>query len=118
MERRAGPSIGLLLGFAFACASSALAESQSAPADEYFGRPQMSPLEITNRINAAERGGASYWRLMATQSAIEDWERRYPNDPWIPSREYRMSHLFLHLDSSAGSAEAHQCRSFLRTHFP
>jgi hypothetical protein len=78
----------------------------------------MSPLEITNRIGDAERRGASYSGLMTTQSAIEDWTHKYPGDPWIPQREYRMSHLFARLHSHAGNIEAVQCRSFMRAHFP
>jgi hypothetical protein len=78
----------------------------------------MSPLEITNRIGDAERHGASYGGLMTTQSAIEDWTRKYPDDPWIPQREYRMSHLFTRLHSHGGDLEASQCRTFMRAHFP
>lgn len=97
---------------------SAQGHSAMAPADEYFGPTKMSPLEITNRIHDAQRGRASYGGLMSTQSAIEDWTRKYPADPWIPSREYEMSHLFNGLHSHAGNAEAAHCRSFERQHFP
>lgn len=93
------------------------AGARLAPADEYFGRAKMSPLEITNRIRDAERGRASYAGLMTTQYSIEDWTHKYPDDPWIPSREYRMSHLFARLHSPQGNAEAAHCRSFLRVHF-
>ncbi len=78
----------------------------------------MSPLEITNRIGDAERRGSTYGGLMSTQSAIEDWTRKYPDDPWIPQREYRISHLFARLHSRGGDAEAALCRSFMRVHFP
>jgi hypothetical protein len=88
-----------------------------APADEYFGPTKMSPLEITNRIRDAERRGATYRGLLATQAAIEDWTRKYPRDPWIAPREYRISRLFAHLRSHVGATEAAHCQSFLRTHF-
>jgi hypothetical protein len=96
------------------------AESRSrlAPADEYFGRANLSPIEITNRIGNAERRGSSYRALMTTQTAIEDWTRKYPADPWIPPREYRMSHLFARLHSRDGNAEAAWCRAYLQVHFP
>jgi hypothetical protein len=77
----------------------------------------MSPLEITNRIRDAERGRASYRGLLSTQAAIEDWTRKYPADPWIPPREYRLARLFDRLRSRAGAVEAAHCRAFLRTHF-
>lgn len=108
---------GLTLGLALP-ALSVQAHSTMAPADEYFGPTKMSPLEITNRIHDAQRGRDSYSGLMSTQSAIEDWTRKYPGDPWIPSREYEMSHLFNGLHSHAGNAEAAHCRSFERQHFP
>jgi hypothetical protein len=110
--------VGLLSGFALPFGLSAESRTQLAPADEYFGRARMSPLEITNRIGDAERRGASYRGLMTTQAAIEDWTRKYPGDPWIPQREYRMSRLFARLHSRDGNAEATRCRAFLRAHFP
>jgi hypothetical protein len=93
------------------------ARSRLAPADEYFGPTAMSPLEITNRIHDAEVRGGSYPGLLNTQAAIEDWTRKYPGDPWIPPREYRMSRLFGNLHSRAGAAEAARCRAFIRDHF-
>jgi hypothetical protein len=108
--------IGSLWGLALPCALSA--HSQLAPVDEYFGPTKMTPLEITNRIRDAERRGATYGGLMSTQGAIEDWTRKYPGDPWIPSREYEMSHLFARLHSHAGNAQAAHCRLFMREHFP
>jgi hypothetical protein len=120
MGRRLG--LGLVIAFlsggVLSSASIALSHADLAPADEYFGPTKMSPLEITNRINDAERHGASYRGLMTTQTAIEDWTHKYPGDPWIPQREYRMSHLFAHLHSHDGNAEAAHCRTFMRQHFP
>jgi hypothetical protein len=97
--------------------STAAARSRLAPADEYFGRSKMSPLEITNRIHDAEIRGPSYAGLLATQAAIEDWTRKYPADPWIEPREYRMSRLFYRLRSHQGNAEGARCRAFLFAHF-
>jgi hypothetical protein len=77
----------------------------------------MSPLEITNRIHDAEIRGPSYRGLLATQAAIEDWTRKYPADPWIAPREYRISRLFDRLRSRQGRAEAAHCRAFMRLHF-
>jgi hypothetical protein len=117
MGLRPGLAIGLLWGL-LVPALAAQGHSAMAPADEYFGPTKMSPLEITNRIHDAQRRGASYGGLMSTQGAIEDWTRKYPGDPWIPPREYEMSHLFAGLHSHAGNAEAAHCRYFEREHFP
>jgi hypothetical protein len=110
-------AVSLLCGLALCCPAVAAPRSKLAPADEYFGRFGMSPLEITNRIRDAERRGPSYQGLLNTQAAIEDWTRKYPLDPWIPPREYRIARLFARLHSHAGQVEAAHCRAFLRAHF-
>jgi hypothetical protein len=98
--------------------TGALADTKLAPADEYFGHMKMSPIEITNRITDSERGSASYNWLSLTQNAIEDWTHKYPADPWIPSREYRLAELFVTLHTPAGDAAAAHCRNFLHRYFP
>jgi hypothetical protein len=118
MRRRVGLVVGLLAWLLLSHPVSAESRTRLAPADEYFGRANLSPIEITNRIANAERRGSSYGALMTTQAAIEDWTRKYPGDPWIPPREYRMSHLFARLHSRDGKAEAAWCRAYLQVHFP
>jgi hypothetical protein len=59
-------------------AEVAEARPRLAPADEYFGRARMSPLEITNRINDAERRGPSYRGLMNTQARSKIGLRNTP----------------------------------------
>ena len=98
--------------------ANALADDKLAPADEYFGSTKMSPLEVTNRISDAERGGGNYDGLMNTQSAVEEWTQRYPNDPWIAPREIRLFKLFTSLHSDEGDIEAAHCRRFIQDHFP
>jgi hypothetical protein len=116
MKRYVIPVIALM-SCSVAGLGSAGARSRLAPADEYFGPTKMSPLEITNRIRDAEVRGGSYRGLLNTQAAIEDWTYKYPHDPWIAPREYRISRLFDHLRSREGSAEAAHCRAFLHSHF-
>lgn len=118
MKHRLGLVMALLPGLAFPRGAAAQPIWQLAPADEYFGRARMSPLEITNRIRDAEVRGPSYRGLVNTQAALEDWTRKYPRDPWIASREYRLWHLFARLRSRDGNAEAVHCRAFMRAHFP
>ena len=78
----------------------------------------MSPLEVTNRIGDAERGGGNYDGLMNTQSAVEDWTEKYPSDPWIAPREIRLFRLFSSLHSDEGDIEAANCRRFIHDTFP
>jgi hypothetical protein len=101
-----------------ASATGASAHVKLAPADEYFGRMKMSPLEITNHISDGERRRAGYSVFTLTQNAIEDWTSKYPGDPWIPSREFRITELFLSLHSQAGYLAALHCRNYIRHHFP
>lgn len=117
MRRCLIPVIALMSYCSVAGFQLAGARSRLAPADEYFGPTKMSPLEVTNRIHDAEIRGASYRGLMSTQAAIEDWTHKYPADPWIAPREYRLSRLFQRLHSRQGSAEAAHCRAFLHSHF-
>lgn len=114
MRRGWLPVVAWLCAVALGGPADASAKSQLAPADETFGPIRMSPLEITNRIHDAERRGPSYRGLVNTQVAIEDWARKYPADPWIPSREYRIVRLFDRLHSREGAREAAHCRVFLR----
>jgi len=117
MKHRVGLAVALVTGLLWPCRTQAQPISQLAPADEYFGRARMSPLEITNRIRDAERRGPSYRGLLNAQAALEDWTRKYPRDPWIAPREYRLWHLFARLHSRDGNAEAAHCRAFLRAYF-
>jgi hypothetical protein len=66
--------------------------STAAPADEYFGRLQMSPLGIVNAIRLVSARRSA--RVLAASDAmsglglvedsIRDWEARFPSDPWLP----------------------------------
>jgi hypothetical protein len=77
--------LGIIAVPTFAFADS----STSAPADEYFGRYQYSVLDIVNRLKSLEgHGSAVADPNMLTgiddlESAIVDWQRKYPQDPWV-----------------------------------
>lgn len=102
---------------ASAVAASADPTPRLAPADEYFGPARMSVLEITNRINDAERGAPTYPGLATMQAAIEDWAAKYPADPWIAPREFRVWKLFSALHTPDGDAGAAECQDFIQEHF-
>lgn len=104
-------------GLVLTTALPAESKQREAPADEYFGRFKMSILEITNRIKDAERGSPGYGGLLNTQAALEDWAHKYPADPWLPSREFRLWRLFSGFHSPDADAEAQHCRSFFHSHW-
>ncbi|HTV73355.1 MAG TPA: hypothetical protein VME66_06620 [Candidatus Acidoferrales bacterium] len=111
-------AFSLMLGLILLPLASVSADPRLAPADEYFGPTKMSPLEITNRISEAERTGPRLSLLLLTQAAIEDWTRQYPEDTWIPEREYRIARLFAQIGTDQAQAMATWCHSFLQQHFP
>jgi hypothetical protein len=76
-----------------ACLQVARADvnTSAAPADEYFGPYNQSVLEIRNRLNDYDQCNMSTMLdpsvpayLDHLQSAIVDWQRKYPRDPWLP----------------------------------
>lgn len=91
----------------FLCAIAALlvaapitcvANSRSAPADEYFGRLGESVLGIRNALDAIDREGdgemlspQTLANLDDQQDAIVALEQKYPNDPWLPAFLSRLS---------------------------
>lgn len=69
----------------------------SAPADEYFGPYKQSVLEIRNRLNDYDRHDDGSMLdpsvppyLDHLQTAMLEWQRKYPQDPWLPG-------MFAHL---------------------
>jgi hypothetical protein len=73
------------------------AASGSAPADEYFGPYKQSVLEIRNRLNDYDRRDDGSMLeasvppyLDHLETAMLDWQRKYPQDPWLPG-------MFAHL---------------------
>jgi hypothetical protein len=75
-----------------AVSSPAWAQSNVAPADEYFGHLKMSVLGIANVIKDmrlrvevdASRTPSIFGSLANVEDAIRDWEDKYPHDSWIP----------------------------------
>lgn len=82
----------VLLLALFAVSTPAWAQSNVAPADEYFGRLKMSVLGIANiikdmrlRVEAdASRTPSIFGALANAEDALRDWEGKYPHDSWIP----------------------------------
>jgi hypothetical protein len=90
----------ILLALAAPAAAQDL--SQLAPADEYFGRFQLSVLGIANVIRDAEAkldaGGDAAdvieGPLAFASDALADWEARYPRDPWIVKDKLALDHAY------------------------
>jgi hypothetical protein len=87
-----------------------------APADEYFGSMNMSVLGIRNSIDdtnaravgsGEETGHSLLHRLLFTEQAFRDWQRKYPNDNWIVTNGYELVDDFQKLDVETSDENPH-----------
>ncbi len=108
-----------------ACSSLAYADiHDSAPADEYFGPLRQSILEIRNRLVDFERKAdtelavdGSLRAVDNVEFAIEDWNRRYPRDPWLAGFMDRILHVYGRAHA-LGTQGAQRCLAMLEHGFP
>jgi hypothetical protein len=86
-----------------------------APADEYFGRLKMSILGIRNTIkdmalkadaDPAHAESSVMGSVTWTEDAMHDWEKKYPQDTWIPPAIFSLERLYAKIDSDAARAHA------------
>ncbi len=85
-----------------------------APADEYFGRLKMSILGIRNTIkdmsakcdaDPAHAAGV-IGGVALTEDAMHDWEKKYPQDTWIPPAIMSLERLYAKVDTDDARAHA------------
>lgn len=92
-----------------------------APADEYFGRYNLSVLGIANTIRDADTrlnsGGDPHAMLSGPLSfvtdAMKDWEQKYPTDPWIAKDLLALEGVYLHVPTDEGFRLASQTEAWL-----
>jgi hypothetical protein len=98
--------------------------SALAPADEYFGRFQMSVLGIANTLRDAdlrlEEGSSPpsiiNGPLSFVGDAIAAWERKYPADPWIAKDLLALERVYLHAPGAA--VRARETAAWLGRDYP
>lgn len=80
----------------------AVAMANLAPADEYFGPLKMSILGIGNamfnikrRATGGEISADTIVSLNQVRSSIQDWERKYPRDPWLSRTLLRLHETYM-----------------------
>jgi len=97
-----------------------------APADEYFGKMKMSILGIRNEIHdltlkiGYEPAKAESFLGIAnqTEDALTDWERKYPDDPWIPKTLFALGRMYSVVRwSNEMNARAKRVMLFLHEHY-
>ncbi len=97
-----------------------------APADEYFGRLKMSILGIRNtikdeglKIDSDIAQGATVVKSCAyTEDALRDWEKKYPQDTWIPHTLFTLERVYAKVDSDDARAKAKATMLWLVHDFP
>ena len=100
--------------------------SQLAPADEYFGRFQLSVLGIANVIRDAEAkldaGGDAAavieGPLAFASDAIADWEAHFPNDPWLPPTGLHLMQLYQEIQTPNARDHATRMLHYIVDHWP
>jgi hypothetical protein len=121
--------IALCIATALSVASPVLAQDALrglAPADEYFGRFNLSILGVANTIRDAGNrldAGADPREMIAgplyfATDALHDWEKTYPSDPWIPKELLALEGAYLHANTDDGAKLAAQTEAWLVADYP
>jgi hypothetical protein len=97
-----------------------------APADEYFGRYNLSVLGIANNIRDAgsriELGGDIHVMMSGpltfATDAIKSWEDQYPSDPWIARDLLALEAVYLKVPTDECFRLAGQTEAWLLADYP
>jgi hypothetical protein len=97
-----------------------------APADEYFGRLQMSVLGVRNKVKDLgldadvhpEHGRAILGNAVWVEDAMRDWARKYPFDRWLPRYAYALEEMYEQLPGSDAHRRAVKQVAYLTAYFP
>ena len=94
----------------------------AAPADEYFGPFKESILGIRNHLVDMERKNdtqliTAIVGIDNVEIAIEDWQRHYPRDSWLPGFLDRVVHVYARAHALA-SARARRALTLLEHAYP
>lgn len=95
-----------------------------APADEYFGPFKESILGIRNHLVDLERKGDAELVMGHARTgidnievAVEDWQRHYPRDTWLPGFFDRIVHVYARAHALQ-SARARRAVAILERAYP
>ena len=98
-----------------------------APADEYFGRLKLSILGIRNTIkdmglkadaDSSHAANVVMGSVGLTEDAIHDWEKKYPQDSWIPATIFSLERLYAKVDSDDARMHAKLTMAWLVHDYP
>ena len=97
-----------------------------APADEYFGRLKLSILGIRNtikdmgyKVDADPVHGMQIMNAVSlTEDAMHDWQKKYPQDSWIPGAILSLERLYAKVDSDEARTHAKVTMVWLVKDYP
>jgi hypothetical protein len=97
-----------------------------APADEYFGRLQMSVLGVRNKVKDLgldadlhpEHGKAVLGNALWVEDAMRDWAKKYPFDRWLPRYAYALEQMYERIPGDDAHRRAVKQVSYLTAYFP
>jgi hypothetical protein len=97
-----------------------------APADEYFGRLKMSILGIRNQLHdlalreqyAPDKSADILGPAGFVEDALQDWEHKYPSDPWLPRNVFLLERLYSKVHTSDGQVHTARVLHWLLARYP
>ncbi len=97
-----------------------------APADEYFGRLQMSILGVRNKVKDLgldadthpEHDKAILGNAIWVEDAMRDWAKKYPFDKWLPRYAYALEQMYERIPGDDAHRRALKQISYLTAYFP
>jgi hypothetical protein len=97
-----------------------------APADEYFGRLQMSILGVRSKVKDLgldadihpEHDKAILGNALWVEDAMRDWAKKYPFDRWLPRYAYALEQMYEHIPGADAHKRAVKQISYLTAYFP
>ena len=97
-----------------------------APADEYFGRLQMSVLGVRNKVKDLgldadlhpEHDKAVLGNALWVEDAMRDWAKKYPFDRWLPRYAYALEQMYERIPGDDAHRRAVKQVSYLTAYFP
>jgi hypothetical protein len=97
-----------------------------APADEYFGRLQMSVLGVRNKVKDLgldadfhpERDRAVLGNAVWVEDAMRDWAKKYPFDRWLPRYAYALEQMYERIPGDEAHKRAMKQIAYLTAYFP
>jgi|GEM_PF-1503611 len=97
-----------------------------APADEYFGRLQMSILGVRSKVKDLgldadlhpEHDKAVLGNALWVEDAMRDWAKKYPFDRWLPRYAYALEQMYERIPGDEAHRRAVKQVSYLTAYFP